>query len=56
MKHLGLWISVVLLTVAGLGLASYKVLVFGFPLRPLEEYQVWTIQARFTVDSYTRPV
>ena len=56
MKRTPLWFSVGLLTAAGLGLAVYKVMVFGFPLRPSEESQVWTVQARFTVDSYTRPV
>jgi len=56
MKKAPLWISVGLLTAAGLGLALYKVVVFGFPLRPAEESQVWTVQARFTVDSYTRPI
>jgi len=55
-KRAPLWISVGLLTAAGLGLALYKVVVFGFPLRPAEESQLWTVQARFTVDSYTRPV
>ena len=35
---------------------AYKVLVFGFPLRPAGESRVWTVQARFTVDSHTKPV
>ena len=56
MKRAPLWISVGLLTAAGLGLALYKVVAFGFPVRPAEESQVWTVQARFTVDSYTRPI
>jgi hypothetical protein len=51
-----LWVSVLLLSVVGLGLALYKVVAFGFPLRPQSESQVWTVQARFTVDGYTRPV
>lgn len=56
MKRAPLWISVGLLIAAGLGLAAYKVVVFGFPVRPAVESQVWTVQARFTVDSYTRPI
>ena len=56
MKKAPLWITGALLTAAGLGLAMYKVVAFGFPLRPTEESQVWTVQARFTIDSYTRPV
>lgn len=56
MKKAPLWISAGLLTAAGLGLALFKVSSFGFPLRPTDESQVWTVQARFTIDSYTRPV
>ena len=56
MKKAPLWISVGLLTAAGLGLALYKVLVFGFPVLPAVESQVWTVQARFTANSYTRPI
>lgn len=56
MKKAPLWVSVGLLTASGLGLTLYKVVVFGFPLWPAEESQVWTVQARFTVDSYTRPI
>lgn len=56
MKKAPLWISVGLLIAAGLGLMLYKVVVFGFPLQPTEESRLWTVQARFTVDSSTRPV
>ena len=56
MKKAPLWITAGLLTATGLGLALYKVVAFGFPLKPTEESQVWTVQARFTIDSYTRPV
>lgn len=56
MKKAPLWISAGLLTAAGLGLMFYKVVVFGFPLLPAEESRLWTVQARFTVDSSTRPV
>jgi hypothetical protein len=56
LKRAPLWISAGLLTVAGLGLMLYKVVAFGFPLRPAEESRLWTVQARFTVDSSTRPV
>ena len=53
MRKAPLWISAGLLTAAGLGLALYEVFVFGFPVRPAVESQVWTVQARFTANSYT---
>jgi hypothetical protein len=51
-----LWISAGLLAAAGLALIVYKVVALGYPLLPDVESRVWTVQARFTVDSYTRPV
>ena len=56
MSRIPLWISAGLLAAVGLGLMAYKVVVLGYPLLPATESHVWTVQARFTIDSYTRPV
>jgi hypothetical protein len=56
MSRLPLWISAGLLAAVGLALMIYKVVAIGYPLLPAAESHVWTVQARFTVDSYTRPV
>ena len=56
MSRVPLWISAGLLAAAGLALIVYKVVALGYPLLPGVESRVWTVQARFTVDSYTRPV
>ena len=56
MSRVPLWISAALLASVGLALMFYKVMVLGYPLLPAAESHVWTVQARFTVDSYTRPV
>jgi hypothetical protein len=45
-----------LLGLTGLGLFLYKALSLGFPLRPDKETEIWTLQARFTVDATARPV
>lgn len=56
MKRLPLWISAGILATAGICLALFKILVLGFPVRPAEDAEIWTVQARFTIDGYTRPV
>lgn len=56
MRHLHLLVLAGLLTLTGLGLFLFKALALGFPLAPRAEVEVWTLQARFTVDSRSRPV
>ena len=56
MSRVPLWISAGLVAAAGMALIIYKVAVLGYPVLPAAESHVWTVQARFTVDSYTRPV
>jgi len=51
-----LLISAGLIAAAGLALMIYKIVALGYPILPASESDVWTVQARFTVDSYTRPV
>ncbi|MEJ2085919.1 MAG: UUP1 family membrane protein [Acidobacteriota bacterium] len=56
MSRVPLLISAGLIAAAGLALMIYKVVALGYPILPASESDVWTVQARFTVDSYTRPV
>jgi hypothetical protein len=44
------------LTLTGLGLFLYKAAALGFPLAPRTEIEVWTLQARFSVDPRPEPV
>jgi hypothetical protein len=55
-KKFPLYLTAGLIAAVGISLVLYKVLVLGFPLRPQSESNVWTVQARFTVDGHTRPV
>jgi hypothetical protein len=48
-----LFVLVILLASAGLGLAAYKVTVLGFPLVPDEQSELWTIEARVGFERYT---
>lgn len=56
MSRLHLLLLAGVLSAAGLALAGYKVAVLGFPLTPDAEVDIWTVQARFTVDARRGPV
>ncbi len=53
-RHLYIVASV--LTLIGLGLFLYKVLVLGFPLAPRTTTQVWTVEARVSFVAEDKPV
>jgi hypothetical protein len=48
-----LFVVVILLASAGLGLVAYKSTVLGFPLVPDEQSELWTIEARVGFERYT---
>ena len=52
----GVYLQTALLAALGLGLFLYKAIALGFPLVPEIETEVWTLQARFTIDARTGPV
>lgn len=51
MSRLHLYVLAAVLVSAGLGLFVYKAVVLGFPLTPDRSADVWTVQARFTVEA-----
>jgi hypothetical protein len=51
-----LFVLAAVLTGVGLALFTYKTAVLGFPLLPEEDAEVWTLQARFTIDAGSEPV
>ncbi|MFP3941467.1 MAG: UUP1 family membrane protein [Thermoanaerobaculia bacterium] len=56
MNRLHLYVLAAVLVVAGLGLFLYKAVVLGFPLAPDQAADVWTVQARFTIEARQGPV
>lgn len=56
MSRLHLYVLCGVLAAAGLGVFGYKAVVLGFPLTPEEEAEVWTLQARFTIEARDGPV
>lgn len=56
MSRLHLYLVAALLTLAGVGLFLYKVIALGFPLEPGAETEVWTVQARFSVEADRGPI
>lgn len=57
MKRAAHWLTLALvLTFVGLGLAAWKVYVFGYPLKPAKTDQSWTVQARVELRSGPGPV
>lgn len=57
MTRSGFWIiSVVLLIACGLGLAGWKVAVYGYPLTPGVTDETWTVQARVRLQPGNGPV
>ncbi len=56
MSRLPLHLLCGLLTVVGAGVFVYKVAALGFPVAPESETQVWTVQARFSIDAGRQPV
>jgi len=56
LNKLHLYILVAALTIAGLGLFLYKVLVLGFPLAPRSTSQVWNVEARVNFVAEGEPV
>lgn len=56
MKGLHLKLLVVALIVVGLGLALYKTLVLGFPVVPLEDTDVWTVEVRVQFEGQNKSV
>lgn len=56
MKRWQLVVLAAALAATGLGIFAYKTLVLGFPAVPEEETEVWTLQARFTIDARRGPV
>lgn len=56
MSRLHLYVLSGVLAAAGLALFGYKAVVLGFPLAPDETAEVWTLQARFTIEARNGPV
>lgn len=56
MSRVHLYVLSAVLTVAGLAVFGYKAVVLGFPLVPEEQADVWTLQARFTIEARNGPV
>ena len=56
MNRAHLFILTGLLTVVGLGVFAYKAAILGFPLLPEAETEVWTVQARFSIEAGRQPV
>jgi hypothetical protein len=56
MSRAHLLVLTAVLTLVGLGVFAYKVTVLGFPLMPEAEAEVWTVQARFSIEAGRQPV
>lgn len=56
MSRLHLYVLCAVLAASGLGVFGYKAAVLGFPLTPEEEAEVWTLQARFSIEARDGPV
>ncbi|WP_372798756.1 inactive transglutaminase family protein [Litorivivens sp.] len=55
MRDLKLRILAAILFAVGLGLCIYKVNVFGLPLKPGQDEEVWTVQARIAFKGTGKP-
>ncbi len=56
MRRWPLYALAAVLGLGGLSVFLYKALALGFPLRPDRLSEVWTLQARFTIDARSGPV
>jgi hypothetical protein len=56
MNRAHLYLLTALLTIVGLAVFVYKAFVLGFPLLPEAETEVWTVQARFSIQAGRQPV
>ena len=56
MKKTHLYLLALGLTVVGLGIFLYKVLVLEFPLLPETHANVWNVEARITFVALNKPV
>ena len=55
-RRYSLYFIIALLVLLGLGAASYKIFVLGFPIWPKEKEQVWTVEAKINFEAHGDPV